>query len=144
MQGCTNATAAGSAGETCNLPGFSFKKKCKEDYIKINVERYLVSENPQESQLREVLDNIPSDSIAPVSKLFSRLRRNKHLEDYAVLPNILMCSIDGTQYYSSKKILCDYCLHKRVLGYDHIDDSDAEEVESLEIDILSPFCIGSA
>jgi hypothetical protein len=68
---------------------------------------------PQDSQLREVLDNIPSDSLAPVFKdFFSRLRRHKHLEDYAILPNVLMCSIDGTQYYSSKKIHCDHCLHK--------------------------------
>ena len=55
---------------------------------------------PQDSQLREVLDNIPSDTLAPVFKdFFARLRRNKHLEDYAILPNVLMCSIDGTQYY---------------------------------------------
>ncbi|MDQ7050476.1 MAG: hypothetical protein Q9M92_13480 [Enterobacterales bacterium] len=68
---------------------------------------------PQSSQLRDVLDNIPSDAIAPIFKdFFSRLRRHKHLEGYAILPNVLMCSIDGTQYYSSKKISCEHCLHK--------------------------------
>ena len=68
---------------------------------------------PQSTQLRDVLDNIPSDAIAPVFKdFFNRLRRHKHLEEYAILPNILMCSIDGTQYYSSNKISCEHCLHK--------------------------------
>jgi hypothetical protein len=69
---------------------------------------------PKDSQLREVLDNIPSDPFAPVFKdLFARLRRHKHLENYAILPNVLMCTIDGTQYYSSKKIHCEHCLHKQ-------------------------------
>jgi hypothetical protein len=29
-----------------------------------------------------------------------------------VLPNVLMCAIDGTQYHSSKTIHCESCLTK--------------------------------
>tara|TARA_R110001583_G_scaffold52706_1_gene163324 strand:- start:516 stop:1046 length:531 start_codon:yes stop_codon:yes gene_type:complete len=39
-------------------------------------------------------------------------RRHKHLEDYAILPNVLMCTIDGTQYHSSNSVHCDGCLTK--------------------------------
>ncbi|WP_198262540.1 hypothetical protein [sulfur-oxidizing endosymbiont of Gigantopelta aegis] len=73
-----------------------------------NVEK--ISKN---SQLRDILDLIPSKTFAPAFKdLFERLRRHKHLEEYAILPNTLLCVIDGTQYYSSKQIHCDCCLHK--------------------------------
>ncbi|WP_198263232.1 hypothetical protein [sulfur-oxidizing endosymbiont of Gigantopelta aegis] len=59
------------------------------------------------------MDLIPSKTFAPAFKdLFERLRRHKHLEEYAILPNTLLCVIDGTQYYSSKQIHCDCCLHK--------------------------------
>ncbi len=43
---------------------------------------------------------------------FQRLRRHKHLEEYAILPNVLMCTIDETQYHSSKSIHCESCLTK--------------------------------
>ncbi|MFT6988022.1 MAG: hypothetical protein ACJAT7_003888, partial [Psychromonas sp.] len=50
------------------------------------------------NQLRDVLDKIPSEALSPIFKDFhEKLRRHKHLEDYAILPNVLMCTIDGTQ-----------------------------------------------
>jgi len=68
---------------------------------------------PKSSQLRDIIDTIPSEELAPVFKdLFERLRRHKHLEDYAVFPNTLLCVIDGTHYHSSKEIHCEQCLHK--------------------------------
>jgi len=68
---------------------------------------------PQDSQLRDTLDNIPGGEFAPIFKdFFERLRRHKHLEGYAILPNVLMCTIDGTQYHSSNSIHCDCCLTK--------------------------------
>lgn len=72
-----------------------------------------VAQIPKESQLKEILDEIPSSSFAPVFKeIFSRLRRHKHLEDFAILPNTLLCVIDGTQYHSSHQIHCEHCLRK--------------------------------
>ena len=41
---------------------------------------------PKNTQLRDILDEIPSETLSPVFKeLFNRLRRYKHLEDYAIL-----------------------------------------------------------
>ncbi len=45
-------------------------------------------------------------------KIYLNDSDDKHLEEYAVLPNTLLCVIDGTQYYSSKQVHCDCCLHK--------------------------------
>jgi hypothetical protein len=65
------------------------------------------------NQLRDVLDKIPSEALSPIFKDFhEKLRRHKHLEDYAILPNVLMCTIDGTQYHSSTSVHCDGCLTK--------------------------------
>jgi len=72
-----------------------------------------VTNIPKESQLRDLLDEIPPDIFDDIFKeLFSRLRRHKHLEDFAILPNILLCVIDGTQYHSSSQIHCKHCLSK--------------------------------
>jgi hypothetical protein len=66
---------------------------------------------PLDSQLRDILDTIPSEAFAPIFKdYFGRLRRHKHLIDYEVLPGKLMCVIDGTQYHSSTSVKCDCCL----------------------------------
>jgi len=68
---------------------------------------------PKDSQLRDILDSIPSTAFAPIFKdYFGRLRRHKHLENYEVLPGKIMCVIDGTQYHSSDKVKCDCCLTK--------------------------------
>jgi len=34
------------------------------------------------------------------------------MKDYAILPNVLMCTIDGTQYHSSNSVSCHCCLTK--------------------------------
>ncbi|MFQ5453407.1 MAG: hypothetical protein ACE5D6_04390, partial [Candidatus Zixiibacteriota bacterium] len=68
---------------------------------------------PKNTQLRDILDTIPPDALAPIFKeFFNRLRRHKHLEDYAIFPNLLLVAIDGTQYHSSKEVHCEQCLHK--------------------------------
>ncbi|NQY38425.1 MAG: hypothetical protein HRT37_26530 [Alteromonadaceae bacterium] len=55
--------------------------------------------------MRDVLDDVPSEALSGIFKnFFERLRRHKHLEEYTILPNVLMCTIDGTQYHTSKKV----------------------------------------
>ncbi|WP_198263052.1 transposase family protein [sulfur-oxidizing endosymbiont of Gigantopelta aegis] len=91
-----------------------FQKQMEEEQNQNNLRTlFNVEKIPKNSQLRDILDLIPSKTFAPAFKdLFERLRRHKHLEEYAILPNTLLCVIDGTQYYSSKQIHCDCCLHK--------------------------------
>ena len=80
-----------------------FQKRLEQKYQRNNLKTiFNVSNIPSDSQLRDVLDNVPSEALASVFKLyFERLRRHKHLESYTILPNVLMCTIDGTQYHSS-------------------------------------------
>jgi len=91
-----------------------FQKRLQEVKGKSNLQTLFgVDKVPQDSQLRDILDSIPSHAFAPIFKdYFGRLRRHKHFEDYEVLPGQLMCVIDGTQYHGSDKIKCDCCLSK--------------------------------
>ena len=91
-----------------------FQLRMEEELHKNNLHTLFGVENiPQNSQLRDILDVIPSEELSPIFKdFFERLRRHKHLEDYALFPNTLLCVIDGTQYHSSKEIHCEQCLHK--------------------------------
>lgn len=68
---------------------------------------------PGDTQLRDCLDGVPSEQLAPLfAEFYERLRRHKHLESFALFPGLLLCSIDGTQYHSSKKVHCPGCLRK--------------------------------
>ena len=91
-----------------------FQKRLEQKHQSNNLKTIFdVSNIPSDSQLRDVLDNVPSEELTSVFKdYFERLRRHKHLDAYAILPNVLMCTIDGTQYHRSKTVHCDCCLTK--------------------------------
>ena len=66
---------------------------------------------PSDSQMRQVLDAFNFLNFAPVFKsCFSRLQRGKHLEEYRLFSNEYLCSLDGTQFFSSARIQCSDCL----------------------------------
>lgn len=51
---------------------------------------------PKDSQLRDIIDRVESESFRPVFKdLFSRLRRSKYMEEYQIIPDHYICAIDG-------------------------------------------------
>ena len=91
-----------------------FQKRLEQKHQRNNLKTiFNVDKIPSDNQLRDVIDNVPSEAVAPIFKdLYEKLRRHKHLEGYAILPNILMCTIDGTQYHSSKTVSCSSCLTK--------------------------------
>ncbi len=91
-----------------------FQQRLEKKHQRNNLQTiFRVKRTPQNSQMRDIIDNIPPSAFAPIFKdYYERLRRHKHLEDYAILPNMLMCVVDGTQYHSSKTVHCDCCLHK--------------------------------
>lgn len=91
-----------------------FQRQMQEAEHKNNLSTLFgVEKIPKNTQLRDILDEIPSEVMAPIFKDFlNRLRRHKHLESYAILPNILLCAIDGSQLHTSHDIHCEKCLHK--------------------------------
>ena len=92
----------------------AFQQRLEQQYQRNNLQSIFgVTDIPSDNQLRDVLDDVSSEAFSGIFKdFYERLRRHKHLEEYAILPNVLMCAIDGTQYHSSKKVYCNCCLTK--------------------------------
>jgi len=89
-----------------------FQKQLKDEQNLNNLKTLFDVDNiPENTQLRDIVDAVPSEWFRPIFKeYFSRLQRGKHLEQYQFLPGLYLCSIDGTQYHASGKIDCESCL----------------------------------
>jgi hypothetical protein len=71
---------------------------------------FAVGSIPKDTPLREAIDDLPSELLAPAfDLLFHQLQRAKQLEPYRLLDSYLI-GLDGSQYFSSEKIHCPGCL----------------------------------
>jgi len=69
---------------------------------------------PHDTQMRTILDPLDPDLLRPLfNDVFRQLQRGKALEPYAFHQGAYLLSLDGTGYFSSKKIHCDSCLQKK-------------------------------
>lgn len=74
-----------------------------------------VQDIPSDNQVRNLLDPIMPGHFNPVfTEVFQHLEQQHLLEPFRVLDNQLLVSLDGTQYYSSKKLHCKNCLTRRL------------------------------
>ena len=65
-----------------------------------------VSDIPKDNQLRDIIDNVPSEELYPIfTDFFRLLQRGNHLQSYRIL-NEFLIPIDGTQYFKSEEISC--------------------------------------
>jgi len=97
-------------------PSFlAYQKRLENKFQSSNMKTMFDVKNmPKESQLRDILDGIPTEQFKDIfSDLFERLRRHNHLKQFEILPGVYLCPIDGTQHHSSKKISCEHCLSKK-------------------------------
>lgn len=80
-----------------------------------NLKRIYGMENiPSDTQMRTILDDVEPDEVKPVFKdVFRQLQRGKVLEKLAFMEGCYLLSLDGTGYFSSKKIHCASCLEKK-------------------------------
>lgn len=91
-----------------------FQKRLQKAVHKNNLQTlFNVKTIPKESQMREVMDSIPSTELEPIfADLLKPLQRGKQLEKFKVFKNSYFIPIDATQYFSSGSISCPNCLHK--------------------------------
>lgn len=92
----------------------AFQRRLQEIHQRNNLMTlFQVSAIPKDTQLRDVLDHISPERLDPVfSDYFFQLQRGKHLEGYEFVPGKYLIAIDGSEYFSSEKILCAGCLVK--------------------------------
>jgi hypothetical protein len=102
-----------------------FQEQLREAENRDNLQTLFgVKDIPEETQLRDIVDEIESEWLSPIFKdYFSRLQRGKHLLQYQIFPGLYICSLDGTQYFHSQSIHCPGCLtttHKNgEISYSH-------------------------
>lgn len=68
---------------------------------------------PCDNQIRTLLDPLaPCHLFSMFTTVFEALEQCGELDPFRVLEGNLLVSLDGTQYFSSKKIHCPNCSHK--------------------------------
>jgi hypothetical protein len=69
---------------------------------------------PSDTQMREILDEVGPGEVRPFFQdVFRQLQRGKVLEDYVFLEGCYLVSLDGVEYYCSKKVHCDHCMTRQ-------------------------------
>ena len=88
----------------------AFQERCND----VNMKRlFPIQQVPSDTQMREILDPLEPDSLRPLfNDVLRQLQRGKALESYAFLDGYCLLSMDGSGYYSSKRVHCDSCLQK--------------------------------
>ena len=86
------------------------KRRHKDENLK---RIYGLEQVPCDTQMRTTLDDVDPEDLRPSFKdVFRQLQRGKVLEKMVFLGGYLV-SLDGTGYFSSKKVHCSGCLEKR-------------------------------
>ena len=74
---------------------------------------YGIQHVPCATAMRERLDPVAPESLRPVFRsVFRQLQRGKALEKMTFLDDHSLLALDGTGYFSSRTIHCDFCLQK--------------------------------
>ena len=69
-----------------------------------------LEEIPCDNQIRNLLDPIPARTVFGAFKsTYKWLETNRVIEQFKYLDNQILMALDGTEYYSSKKINCPHC-----------------------------------
>jgi hypothetical protein len=77
---------------------------------------------PSDNQIRNIVDEIPTEAITPVFNETLRVAEGSGVvSEYLVLDNGVLLALDGLWYFSSEKISCPHCLTKKT------KDSGGEE-----------------
>ena len=74
---------------------------------------YGIENAPGDTQMRTILDDVEPVEIRPVFKdVVRQLQRSKELDKFVFLGGSYLVSLDGTGYFSSKKVHCSSCMQK--------------------------------
>ena len=69
---------------------------------------------PSDSQMRTIIDEVSSEEFRPIFKDgFSQMEQNKVLPHMVYYGKYYLLTVDGTGYFSSKKVHCVACLQRK-------------------------------
>jgi hypothetical protein len=116
-----------------------FQERMQETHHRNNLSiLFGVKEIPKDNQLRNIIDEVASSEFEYFFEEFARnLQRGKHLEEYQILPNLYLHTLDATGYLSSESIHCPHCLTRT-----YNEGEEDEEVrfmhQALQVAIMHP------
>lgn len=68
---------------------------------------------PCDNQIRNLLDLVPASTVFGVFRsVYDGLSKTGHIQPYQCFDGELLLTLDGTEYFSSKKIHCSHCCHR--------------------------------
>ncbi len=74
---------------------------------------YRIKEVPSDTQMRTILDKVePGDIRSLFKAVFRQMQRGKVLERMVYMAGHYLLSLDGTGYFTSKKVHCASCLQR--------------------------------
>ncbi len=90
----------------------AFQKRLQDSAQQNNLSNIFgVSTIPKDSQMRDSIDMLPTVAFGNIFPDFlNRLQRGRQLDPYRFLGDKYLIPLDGTEYFSSEKINCPYCL----------------------------------
>jgi hypothetical protein len=75
---------------------------------------YKIKNIPSDTQMRVIIDPIDPAYLRPAFKIpFRQLQRSKQLEQMQFIEGYYLLSLDGTGFFSSKKLFSDICMEKK-------------------------------
>ncbi len=91
-----------------------FDEECREETTRANLHAlYGIERAPSDTGFRERLDEVDPRQLRPLYKgLLRALQRGKGLESHTYLDGYYLLSLDGTGYFSSRKVHCEQCGEK--------------------------------
>ena len=91
-----------------------FEESRQSKQIQANLQNlYDVTRIPSDTQLRTRLDVLnPAELQSCFVDVHRSLQRGNVLKPFTYLDGHLLLSMDGTEFFSSRKIHCDYCCEK--------------------------------
>ena len=82
----------------------NMKKKDNADSL------FKIDKIPCDNQIRNLLEPLAAQTIYPVyQKIYQWLKEKKVLKKFFYLERQILIALDGTEYFSSKKINCPHC-----------------------------------
>jgi hypothetical protein len=75
---------------------------------------YHIDEVRSDTRMRETLDPIDPDSIRPMFQtVFGKIQKSGGLKPFVFHEGCYLLSLDGTEYFNSKKISCPCCMERK-------------------------------
>ncbi len=78
---------------------------------------YRIQNVPSDTTMREILDLVDPNSLRPLFQdVYRKIQRAGGLKPYLFHEDCYLLSIDGTEYFSSKKVHCPSCMQRKNKG----------------------------